>query len=481
MYAKYLIRICFQGSSLCKMDKVFPLTIITRDGNRPGCLKILNNSLKDQQIHHIILKPRPDKKRCFYNFVLNEIRNRTQVGWVMILDDDAIVIRKDFSKLVLHTIREHSPSEVLLFPSILGPKNISYPSLSSTSAPRKHLVDMSNLCVHSSLFQEYTFRRRCAEDYNFLASLHSRHRIVHRRDLPPLVWANYIGASRGRNRTCKLQAARKAPPRKKSNSSFVLYDALSKGALLRLARRHRNTYARAEPFPHIKIDKLIPPAVLHELHLEIPESSQFRRGCAFKTCFMQRGVQYLKSTMNEEARMGHMTRMVFAFFKSSTWISFLENLSGIKGIIPDPHFRGSGVYVTGPGGHLQIHANFNRYEALGLRRRLNLFLFLNYDWPEYFGGHLELWNRNMTACRQRILPSFGRIVIFSSTDFSYHGHPAPLAAPQGRMRRSLALSYFTNGCPQKECVGACNKYHSTLWQTPKGCNTCQDPSCKAFE
>jgi hypothetical protein len=196
---------------------------------------------------------------------------------------------------------------------------------------------------------------------------------------------------------------------------------------------------------------------------------------------MQKNVQYRKSGIDSEANMGPATRAAFAFLKSSLWVNFLETLSGIKDIIPDPHYRGSGVHLIGRGGHLALHADFNRYETLGLRRRVNTFIYLNHDWPEEYGGHLELWNRNMTACGQRILPSYGRFVVFSSTDFSYHGHPIPLSAPQYRMRRSLALYYFTNGCPRTDCQdGDCDKSHSTLWKTPNGCRTCQEPKCRAY-
>ena len=36
-----------------------------------------------------------------------------------------------------------------------------------------------------------------------------------------------------------------------------------------------------------------------------------------------------------------------------------------------------------------------------------------------FGGHLELWDRNVERCVQRLLPVFNRMVVFSTTDFSY--------------------------------------------------------------
>ena len=53
-----------------------------------------------------------------------------------------------------------------------------------------------------------------------------------------------------------------------------------------------------------------------------------------------------------------------------------------------------------------------------------------------------------------------------------------LAAPPGRMRRSLALYYFSNGCPADECLESdCEKPHTTLWQAPNGCARCQEATC----
>lgn len=79
-----------------------------------------------------------------------------------------------------------------------------------------------------------------------------------------------------------------------------------------------------------------------------------------------------------------------------------------------------------------------------------------------------------------IRPSMGRLVVFSSTDFSYHGHPEPLKAPATRSRRSLALYYYSMSRPADECVEKnCESDHSTLWQTPK-CGSCLDPACRKF-
>lgn len=178
--------------------------------------------------------------------------------------------------------------------------------------------------------------------------------------------------------------------------------------------------------------------------------------------------------------MGTYTRVLFSFLKSSIFTTFLQDLSGISNIIPDPHFRGSGLHFTSTGGSLDIHADFNMYKGYKLDRRVNMFIYLNDDWPEEYGGQLELWSKDMKMCYRKIKPKLGRFVVFSSTDFSYHGHPEPILAPKGRARRSLALYYYTNGRPDEECLGGnCSgNGHSTLFQKPVGCKKCLDDACR---
>ena len=112
------------------------------------------------------------------------------------------------------------------------------------------------------------------------------------------------------------------------------------------------------------------------------------------------------------------------------------------------------------GGKLAIHADFNTHRRYGLDRRLNLLLYLNKNWREEYGGHLELWDRNMSGCQAKVLPVFNRVMIFSTTDYTYHGHPDPLNCPDGMTRKSLALYYFTNGRPNSEI----STEHSTVFR-----------------
>lgn len=159
------------------------------------------------------------------------------------------------------------------------------------------------------------------------------------------------------------------------------------------------------------------------------------------------------------------TRHFLYALNSSYFLRFLEQLTGIESLIGDPHFEGGGLHQIVSGGKLAIHADFNKHTSLGLDRRLNMLLYLNKDWKEDYGGYFELWDRNMCRMERRVAPLFNRVVIFTTSEHSYHGHPDPLACPSDMTRKSLALYYYTNGgVAEAEATGR----HTTLFQARPG-------------
>jgi Rps23 Pro-64 3,4-dihydroxylase Tpa1-like proline 4-hydroxylase len=90
-----------------------------------------------------------------------------------------------------------------------------------------------------------------------------------------------------------------------------------------------------------------------------------------------------------------------------------------------------------------VHTDFTHHEASGLWRRLNVFIYLNEPWEEGWGGHLELWNSNITHKVASYAPLMNRLVIFKTSDHSFHGHPDPLKCPWNVTRKSIALYYYT--------------------------------------
>ena len=199
-----------------------------------------------------------------------------------------------------------------------------------------------------------------------------------------------------------------------------------------LAGSARDSYVNAKPFPHVVFDNFFDPALLDHVLREFPAPGAIR---------WQRfdNAHEIKLASAAEASFGPVTRLLFYHLNSATFLQFLSAVTGIENLIPDPSFEGGGLHQIVRGGKLGVHADFNKHGQYGLDRRLNLLLYLNKDWTEEYGGNLELWDRQMTRCEARVLPIFNRVMVFGTTDFTYHGHPDPLQCPEGMTRRSLAL------------------------------------------
>src|ERR1700691_4495041 len=220
-----------------------------------------------------------------------------------------------------------------------------------------------------------------------------------------------------------------------------------------LATTARSTYLSAQPFPHVVFDNFFDPSLLDLVLEEFPEPGE-NRWQSFDTA------QEIKLASAAEASFGSATRLLLYHLNSITFLQFLTAVTGIDNLISDPRFDGGGLHQIVRGGKLAVHADFNKHAAFGLDRRLNLLLYLNKGWREEYGGHLELWDRDMAGCKAKVLPVFNRVMVFGTTDFTYHGHPDPLQCPETMTRKSLALYYFSNGRPAEEVSGA----HSTLFR-----------------
>lgn len=218
----------------------------------------------------------------------------------------------------------------------------------------------------------------------------------------------------------------------------------------------REQYESAEPFPHIVLDGLFDDAALEAVLRDFPDPRSMRWMEFDNPMEKKLGWYHGQSAISDTIR-----RFLDAMngFEMLLW---LEALTGIEGLIPDPYFGGGGLHQIEPGGFLKVHADFNVHPKLKLDRRLNMLVYLNHDWRDEYGGHLELWDADMRACQRRIAPVFNRTVVFSTTDTSFHGHPHPLTAPPGVTRKSVSLYYYTAGRPAAEQSAP----HDTLFREP---------------
>lgn len=229
--------------------------------------------------------------------------------------------------------------------------------------------------------------------------------------------------------------------------------------LERLANEKAEEYKNNKPFPYIYFDDFLPLEAAEAALRDFPEPkelswNQFNNPNERKLFF------------NVVEKLPAADRDVLYFLNSRPMLQFLETLTGIEGLIPDPYFGGGGLHQIKPGGKLGVHADFNHHPKLNLDRRINVLIYLNKEWKEEYGGHFELWDREMTAAQQKILPLFNRCAIFNTTSWSYHGHPTPLSCPPDRTRKSIATYYYSNGRPEEEV----SAHHSTLFMQRPGEN-----------
>jgi Rps23 Pro-64 3,4-dihydroxylase Tpa1-like proline 4-hydroxylase len=228
-----------------------------------------------------------------------------------------------------------------------------------------------------------------------------------------------------------------------------------------IAEQFSADYRNANPFPHIALDDFLNAKLVDEVLARFPTLKE-KPGQTTDVAKTEKGKfpQPNKRWLSNQAGVDHLIRRIYWELNSAPFLDFLEKLTGITDLIPDPHMAGGGTHETLRDGFLMIHADFNKHPNFNLDRRLNVLVYLNPGWEKDWGGDLELWSRDMSKKEKSISPIGGRCVIFSTTRDSFHGHPHPLNCPSNASRKSIALYYYTNGRPANEDPTP----HKTIWK-----------------
>lgn len=199
----------------------------------------------------------------------------------------------------------------------------------------------------------------------------------------------------------------------------------------------RERYYQAQPFPHIVLENFLQAPVLEQALSEFPavEAGDW--------------INYIhvnerKYGKTDLSSFGPTLQSIVKELNSKAFVKFLSDLTGIEGLFADESLEGGGLHQCGPGGFLNIHADFTVHpHHQDWRRRVNVLVYLNKNWRDEYGGHLELWDKKMERCFEKIAPLFNRAVIFNTDPDAFHGHPDPIQCPAGESRKSIALYYFT--------------------------------------
>lgn len=191
-----------------------------------------------------------------------------------------------------------------------------------------------------------------------------------------------------------------------------------------------------KPFPHWVGDGFIAPQLVRQINEEWPEEAWHKED--------GKGQRKWSTTKLPPAARA----LVDAIDPAA-----VGELVGIPGLIADPELGGGGLHCIPRGGFLKMHRDYNAHPAHGWERRVNLLVYMNEEWRDEWGGHLQLGVEKPV----RVAPIAGRCVVFSMRPDSWHGHPEPITCPENVQRRSLALYFYTPE-PPREPV------HTTLYR-----------------
>lgn len=160
-------------------------------------------------------------------------------------------------------------------------------------------------------------------------------------------------------------------------------------------------------------------------------------------------------------REGFTPRMneIVDTFQSKDFLSYLEELTQIKGLIADTPLVTGGYVVHKQKGFVNLHVDHRTHpQEKKWNRKVLLLYYLNDDYKDEYNGHLELWDKEAKKRHNKIAPLYNRCVIQTIEDGYVHGLPETINFPEGDCRKALVLWYYIE--EKEEIPLKVTKYYS---------------------
>ncbi|WP_017712258.1 2OG-Fe(II) oxygenase [Prochlorothrix hollandica] len=200
---------------------------------------------------------------------------------------------------------------------------------------------------------------------------------------------------------------------------------------------YSDLFKNAKPFPHLIMDNFLDLEVAYKAYNFFPKMSEMD---------ILKDIRQYKAQDPDLSKFDPIfSQIIFEHLHSDKLVHFLEKVTGIKCLLPDSQLYASGLAQATNGSFLNVHIDNSSHPVQPWYRRLNLLIYLNPNWTEEKGGHLELWSKKMEES-VAILPVFNRAVIFATDSKSLHGHRT-VNTIDGDTRKSINIYYFTQQSP----------------------------------
>ena len=203
------------------------------------------------------------------------------------------------------------------------------------------------------------------------------------------------------------------------------------------AEQHAQAYLHAQPYPHLVVTDFFKPAVMQLLSRELV-ADEVNFDVVFTDDFQK------KKTISTGDAVPPLISLLAAKFAAPAMLRYLEKLTGLRRLVPDPYYNTDyGYYhIVGSGGVLGSHVDHSRHSSLNIPHVLNVVVYLTQDWQEKDGGTLCLFDKTGKEVVARIPSYCNHAAIFACTPTSYHG-VEPVAADSQRRRHSIYFAYYS--------------------------------------
>lgn len=202
------------------------------------------------------------------------------------------------------------------------------------------------------------------------------------------------------------------------------------------------------PIRHIVIDNFLQPEIAKEIIHHFPGMDTMNTH--------YKGINEKKAEHSDFSDLHpafETVRRTLATKEFTEWLSSITEIPSLQSVSDR---LGYGLHQGANNSFLDVHVDYNIHPIEKLYRKLNLILFFNPQWEDSWGGHLELWDKDVKKCIQKISPVFNRCVIFECSPISYHGYKK-IIVPEGVTRKSYYQYFFTSIPPN-------TSYHDTIFK-----------------
>lgn len=160
-------------------------------------------------------------------------------------------------------------------------------------------------------------------------------------------------------------------------------------------------------------------------------------------------------------------KVTYDIMHSGEFLYELEQMTGIIGLLPDPHLVGAGYSIIRNGETLGCHYDFNWNDRIRLHRKLTSLLYITPNWKDEWGGHLQYYDDNIdinpnAKLIESVAPKFNRFVINENIKHAPYHRVSGVNAPSDVYGRCAIrfFYYISTSEPNKE-----NPPHRSTYKT----------------